>query len=455
MVQMTNEALESKIKEAIRYSDNNDGERVNLSKVKTLNHSVLAPVIEFEVELLKLNPKSHRIKSQLDGDARWEDLKNDPFSNEAQAIVAKYVKDARTPEEFVNLKADLDRGGQREYALITKSGVLINGNTRAVAIREIEDPKKRVIRVAVIEEDINEREIALIETRLQVQKDMKVEYSLTNKLLIIENHSNNDMSDEDIASELNLHADNKKGAKLVKTQREMLDLLRDVCRIPSQELKLCTFDRPESIVSDQSLRELWEKQNELAELHPDKWQRYMATWLLCVLSGYTAVLDLRIILKKEDRLSTDDFFEDYLVPSIKSDELLGLQFEGLPSRASENDDDQEVSPILLGLVDSLASKSNKVKLSNSFSIDKSSFCSGMKRSIEAAGLNKKTDGALAKQADKPTELVKDALLKLERCEEYLRSNSDLDEKARARLVISFKKVKKKVKNIEELLNFAN
>jgi len=134
---------------------------------------------------------------------------------------------------------------------------------------------------------------------------------------------------------------------------------------------------------------------------------------------------------------------------------LGLQFEGLPSRASENDDDQEVSPILLGLVDSLASKSNKVKLSNSFSIDKSSFCSGMKRSIEAAGLNKKTDGALAKQADKPTELVKDALLKLERCEEYLRSNSDLDEKARARLVISFKKVKKKVKNIEELLNFAN
>ena len=60
---------------------------------------------------------------------------------------------------------------------------------------------------------------------------------------------------------------------------------------------------------------------------------------------------------------------------------------------------------------------------------------------------------MAKQADKPTELVKDALVKLERCEQYLNSNSDLDEKTRARLVIAFKKVKKKVKNIEEILNF--
>lgn len=455
MVQMTNEALENKIKEAIRYSDSIDGERVNLSKVKTKNHSVLAPVIEFEVELLKLNPKSHRIKSQLDGDPRWEDLKNDPFSNEAQGLVAHYVKIARTSEEFVALKADLDRGGQREYALITKSGVLVNGNTRAVALREFEDPKKRVIRVAVIEEDIGELEIALIETRLQVQKDMKVEYTLTNKLLIIENHSNSGMTDEAIANELNLHADNKKGAKLVNTQRRMLDLLRDVCRIPSEELKLCIFDRPESIVSHESLKDLLEKQDELAEQNPDKWQRYVATWLLCILSGHTAVHELRQILLPKERL-VSDFFEDYLLPSIESDELLSPHFEGLPSRRLENDDDLVVSPTLLGLVDSLASKDKKIKISNSaYSIDINLFRSGLKRSIDVAALNKKTDGAVAKQADKPTELVKDALVKLERCEQYLNSNSDLDEKTRARLVIAFKKVKKKVKNIEEILNFSN
>lgn len=263
---------------------------------------------------MRLSPYSHRIKSQLEGDPSWQELQNEPFSARAQQLIARCLKEARSPEAFSELKTSLDRDGQTQPALITNKGVLINGNSRAVAIRELTGSDKRVIRVAVFEEDLDEKEIALIEGRLQIQKEFKEEYSLTNYLLFIQYLSDKGVDDLSIARELRLDPKPKKGAQEVKDRKQMLELLKEISRIPAEGIKLHQFDKDESKVSFEALRDLLDKQRQL-ENNPEQWWSYQRNWLFSVLYGHGTVHALRVV--------DEEFFDTYVLPAVERDAYLG------------------------------------------------------------------------------------------------------------------------------------
>jgi len=103
----------------VQNKTNKNGEGINLQDVKTKNKAALHPVIELEVELLNLNPCSHLIKSQIEGDPSWDTLKNEPFSEAAQGLIAKYVKEARSADACQGLKISLDQEGQTQPAIIS------------------------------------------------------------------------------------------------------------------------------------------------------------------------------------------------------------------------------------------------------------------------------------------------------------------------------------------------
>ena len=128
------------------------------------------------------------------------------------------MRKARTAEEFAALKDSLFREGQTDPGVMTHEGVLVNANTRAVAMREFEDPAKRYIRVAVLPPTAQPSEMALLELRLQMQKELKVDYSLTNELLFIEELSNErGLSDGQIARELRISPESpRKGENEVR-----------------------------------------------------------------------------------------------------------------------------------------------------------------------------------------------------------------------------------------------
>lgn len=147
------------------------------------------PVIDMPLGLVSYNPDTHRIRAQRSLDSvREQTLVDRPFSETAQNYLRDLLKGA--PDDpghedptFTALKESLAEHGQEEPGIITRAGVLVNGNTRCAALRELGFES---IRVAVLPPDAGEDDIRTVELALQLRKDFKREYSFVNFLLAID-----------------------------------------------------------------------------------------------------------------------------------------------------------------------------------------------------------------------------------------------------------------------------
>ena len=264
---------------------------------------MVCTVVTIRIDEVVLNPDSHRIKAQLQDDPEWDRVKTEPFSEDAQRLIRRLVREARTPAAFVELQNSLLTEGQDQPGVITHTGVLVNANTRAVAIAEFEDPAKRFIRVAVLPETVQQEELALLELRLQMRKELKVEYTLTNELLFIDELSHRGLSDKQIAQELRIFSESpKKGEKEVQTRLQLLDLIHELQRIPTEAPRLTFFDT----LGYEQLRELLRDREALLQADPDRVQRLMETFLLSTAVGVTPVHQLRKI--------DTSFMDEYMYP---------------------------------------------------------------------------------------------------------------------------------------------
>lgn len=147
------------------------------------------PVISMPVDLLSYNPSTHRIRAQRSLDpARDHDLDTDPFGAAGQAYLHKLLMGSpadpsKTDPSFEALKEDLKEHGQSDPGIITRAGVLINGNTRRAALKSL---GQEHIRVGVLPSDAGHDDLQSIELSLQLRKDHKRDYSFMNLLLAID-----------------------------------------------------------------------------------------------------------------------------------------------------------------------------------------------------------------------------------------------------------------------------
>src|SRR5256885_1365285 len=95
------------------------------------------PVVELPLDVPLLNADSHRIRAELEA-PEYEFVRKERSSARAQQALASLWKTAH--RKFDKLKEDLLVQGQTEPGVITRAGVLVNGNTRLVALRELQDP---------------------------------------------------------------------------------------------------------------------------------------------------------------------------------------------------------------------------------------------------------------------------------------------------------------------------
>jgi ParB/Sulfiredoxin domain len=151
------------------------------------------PVISMPVSLLCYNPGTHRIRAQRSMDAgREQELEKNPFGDKAQSYLHQLLMgDPTDPSKvdpsFLALKEDLREHGQSDPGIVTRSGILINGNTRQAALKEL---GQKNIRVGVLPTDASLEDIESIELSLQLRKDHKRDYSFMNFLLAIEERAN-------------------------------------------------------------------------------------------------------------------------------------------------------------------------------------------------------------------------------------------------------------------------
>lgn len=392
-----------------------DSERVRLS---WKSGDVMATVVVVPLSAVVLNPRSHRIRAQLESSAKRDAIARDPYSDEAQEEIATLL---RTAKRFDELKDNLKDAGQADPGVVTHTGLLVNANTRCVALRDLGE---RYIRVAVLPDDANEEEIDRLELRLQMKRDFTSDYTFTNELLFIEDLVKKyRYKPHQIALEMGWasrtdKADVKKAAEQVQQYLRMLAFIREVQDMSGGALRLTWFDEDRQAILE--LDEEYERQKKRA---PDDAKKVRETRLMALLTG-AGYRELREI--------DENFLEKYLLPSMEDQPLLRGNVERvmeppLPNGEQaavpgldvlEPDGDQNgtdgaapsVGPLLSRLAES-AGKDNiviAVLSGPAVEIPRAGFVAELKRAVESAAEDARIERTEGNLLDRPRMLLRRA-----------------------------------------------
>ncbi|GGK78283.1 hypothetical protein Sme01_23110 [Sphaerisporangium melleum] len=280
-------------------------------------------VIDVPVEMLYYNPETHRIRAQREHDpARDAYLTSDPWSQESQDYLHDLLKanpadPDREDPEFAGLRDDLKEYGQKDPGIITPSGILVNGNTRRAALKDLGSPN---IRVGVLPSDWSWQDIGAVELELQLRKEHRRDYSYINWLLAIDEEETNGRGVAEIAKSFRIHQ------KTVQQARWILSFIREA------------IDRSRIKLSDGStvsmrLVDFEQDQEKLKELHrvytnikdQEKADALKEARLLAIILGKS---------KTDVRLIEENFLERYLeprlAPELKSEGIRGSDTVKVP-----------------------------------------------------------------------------------------------------------------------------
>jgi hypothetical protein len=458
VAQITDAQRKARIQELLNEINKMPPERHETMRVHLTTGETLCDVIQLRADEVLLNHRSHRIRSQIEGDPEWEAVKSDPTSEAAQRIVQDRVRHARSDQEFNELRESLVREGQTEPGVMTRDGVLVNANTRAVAMREMDNPDRQNIRVAVLPMTLQPSEIGLLELRLQMQKVLKVEYTLTNHLLFIEELSNErNMTDDAIAREM-FPENIKKGALEVPLRLKYLDLIRRMQRIPTKPLRLKDFD----VLAREQMRDVYNKYERLQAEDPSQARIYLQSFLLSVLVGVVSVHQIREI--------DAEFVKSYVIPTLEEDQEYGIHAAKLaePKVSPENvpkgakalgggatSADGDGEPNILGLIDAISGKDNKVNIpGTAVHLEKREVKEAVSFAFATAIKDKKRDEREANRLEAPNEALKTAIREITKANDSLKAalgDPDFDVAHRKSLEASFKRLGRTMRSLEAAL----
>jgi hypothetical protein len=263
--------------------------------------ALVLPVASVDLDLVLLNPHSHRISAQLQ--SLPEDVQSmidaDPHGAEAQSTIAKVLRET---SGYNRIKLALQNDGQLDAGVITTAGVLVNANTRAVALREL---KKGYVKVVVLPQDATSKEILDLELLLQMRQDVKQDYSFPSQALFIEELINSRKFTtlevgRRIRSDLTQsQADQKKAQELVELELRLLGLMRQVREASGGLIKWTFFDDKR-----QALLEIDQDYQKLKNTKPGEAARVRDAQLAGVIAG-VEYRKLRVI----DATLLDDYVE--------------------------------------------------------------------------------------------------------------------------------------------------
>lgn len=280
------------------------------------------PVVDIPLDLPLLNADSHRIRAELES-PQYAAIRAERYSDSAQTVLTSLWKTAH--RKYEPLKESLQVDGQTEPGVMTRAGIMWNGNTRLVALRELHLPDRQWIRVAVLDSDTTPAELAQLELKLQIRDPLRDPYKLSNELLFVEEMSREySWSDEQVAASLGWNPTKPAiGRKKVEHHRRLLHLIREMQQRDT-DLPILFFDD-----KHEQLKALEQRYSALLQDgRPDEAIELLDTWILVARSGFSSVHQIRAVT------SSADFVEDYLVPRLGDQLLLGRCAEGLLSRPS-------------------------------------------------------------------------------------------------------------------------
>lgn len=297
------EEIKQIISHRLRQAMSEEGAKVTIDWRGEQKHLY---VISMPVDMLYFNPDTHRIRAQRSLDPeRDRAVQDDPWGQNAQDYLRDLLKQRpanpdQVDPEFMALMDELDDSGQREPGIVSPVGILVDGNTRAAALREL---GVQNIRVAVLPDDTSRQDINDVELSLQLRKDRRRDYSYINRLIAIDEELARGRSEADVAKDFNI--------KLATLQRDRwvyATILKAIDRSKTGDgaaLRLIDFEQHQ-----EKLRELHRDYTKLVSRDPDAAQRLLQSRLAMVLLDYP---------KTSLRLAEADFHSRYLSSRLPSE----------------------------------------------------------------------------------------------------------------------------------------
>jgi len=199
------------------------------------------PVIRVNPGRLLLNTKNNRLAGQLNDHPRKSLVLADPFSSVSQEILAKLLEET---DQFKDLKDQLKILGQKEPGLITREGLLVNGNTRVAALRQLHAD---YVEVAVLPRNVTDDDIFSLEMSLQVQNLVHQDYTFTNELLLMQRFLREGGSKKDLATKMGWI---RGGESKVSLRMRLLQYIEDVRSLTTPPRPYKEFDSKEQHLKD-------------------------------------------------------------------------------------------------------------------------------------------------------------------------------------------------------------
>ncbi|WP_445515638.1 hypothetical protein [Streptomyces sp. NEAU-174] len=247
-------------------------------------------VIDLPLDGLYFNPSTHRIRAQRSHDpAKNEVLERDPYSAEGQGYLqfllqAEPANPNRRDPDFDRLKESLKEFGQNDPGLVTHDGVLVNGNTRAAALREI---GAQSMRVGVLPESFTSADINAVELSLQLRDDHRRDYSYINRLLAMEEQAALGRTPEVIAKAFRIRTPRYHQERwILSTIRDMIERSRSGGGVA---LRLVDFEEDQ-----EKLKELHRAYEKLSATDPDQAEEFKELRMAAITLGF-AKTDVRHI----------------------------------------------------------------------------------------------------------------------------------------------------------------
>ncbi|MFH8606602.1 transcriptional regulator [Streptomyces sp. NPDC018029] len=255
-------------------------------------------VIDMPVESLYYNPGTHRIRAQRSHDPVQDELLDrEPWAPASQDYLDYLLQmlpadPSKRDPDFDDLLESLRAYRQNEPGLITREGILVNGNTRRAALKKLGVAN---IRVGVLPESCTWDDINAVELSLQLRPDQRRNYSYINRLLAMEEQHLMGRTLADVAREFRIRASTcEQDLWILSCLRDLIERSQD----GGAQLRLLDFEQHQ-----EKLRELYRRYAKESEVSKDNAEVLKETRLAAIVLGFS---------KTDVRLIEPDFRERYL-----------------------------------------------------------------------------------------------------------------------------------------------
>ncbi|ADJ50916.1 hypothetical protein AMES_9090 [Amycolatopsis mediterranei S699] len=295
-------------------------------------NQVYLDVIQMPVGDLYYNPATHRVRAQRSHDPQRDVLvDDDPWSTDSQEYLGYLLQalpsdPSRIDPAFTELLDSLRDYEQTEPGLITREGILVNGNTRRAALLKLGGPRQP-IRVAVLPDSCDWSDIRDVELSLQLRKEHRRDYSYINRLLAIDELVSQGLPLAKIAA---IFRTNVAACKQDQWVFSCIKSMIDRSEVEGRRIPLIAFEDHQ-----EKLKELHRRYQKDRATSGDRAELTKESRLAAIMLGFSKT-DVRFIEADFQSRYLNDMLPDKLKPELPSSQKVAIPGLGVSVKGSSN-----------------------------------------------------------------------------------------------------------------------